>query len=153
MQFPTKDTMVTRSGQAMTGAWVSTTVTVWLQVLLLPQSSVTSQFWVMNFGQTPCVTILPTVIAILAPQQLFAVGRSNAHLEPQATVLSGAQLTARQAFVKHCTVTVKLHLVLPTQLEVTQITVVVVPGVKVLPDGGVQTTVRLLLQKSVAFTV
>lgn len=72
-------------------------------------------------------------------------------------VVSKLPLTTRLfvqgLLVAHCTVTVKLQLALPAQLEAVQSTVIVVPGVKVLPEGGEHATVRLLLQASVTVAV
>src|ERR1017187_4694709 len=44
-----------------TGGVVSTTVTVWLQVLVLPQTSVNTHVRVMTCGQRPLVTVLRMV--------------------------------------------------------------------------------------------
>src|SRR6059058_990239 len=71
-----------------TGGVVSTTVTVWLHVLVLPHTSVASQVRVMVIGQTPLVTVLRTVMAALLPlQRSKAVGGSKLQTEPHATVL------------------------------------------------------------------
>jgi hypothetical protein len=58
-----------------------------------------------------------------------------------------------QGLVEQTTVTLKLRLALPLQLVATQSTVVVVPGVKLLPEGGEHTAVRLVLHPSIAVTV
>ena len=72
---------------------VPSTVTVWLQVLVLPQPSVARQVRVIASGhEVPLVAVLRTMMVALAPvQESTAVGRSKLHVAPQATVLSGAQ--------------------------------------------------------------
>src|SRR5438477_8155760 len=50
-----------RQLQLSTGGVVSTTVTVWLHLATLPQSSTACQVWVMTHGQEPLVTVLKTV--------------------------------------------------------------------------------------------
>src|ERR1039457_2291956 len=70
------------------GGWLFTTVTVWLQVLVLPQASVASQVWMITCGQTPLVMVLTTVIATFVPLQASeAVGASKLHAVPHFTVL------------------------------------------------------------------
>jgi hypothetical protein len=56
---------------------VFTTVTIWLQLVLLPQGSVISHVCVMNCGQIPLVALPVGVIVTLVPQQEEAVGVSN----------------------------------------------------------------------------
>jgi len=66
-----------------------TTVTVWVQVVLFPQQSVTCHVCVTAaFPQlTALVTVLNTVIVTLVPQQLLTtVGRSNVQPEPGASL-------------------------------------------------------------------
>src|ERR1039458_4899140 len=75
-------------GQLMTGGVVSTTVTVWLQVLVFPQASMTSQVWVMTCGQTPLVTVLATVLTTFEPLQAsVTIGALKLHSVPHCTVL------------------------------------------------------------------
>jgi hypothetical protein len=76
------------------------TVTVWLQVPLLPQPSVMSQVWVMYCGQAPLVTMprgvtmmLVNVPAIWLVQQVVAVGGSNVQALLHDTVLFVEQTT------------------------------------------------------------
>ena len=75
--------------QRIAGALVSTTVTVWLQVLLLPQASVARQVRVATnpAPQRLLVTVTTTLIA-LVPQPSLAVGVSKLQAEPATTVLS-----------------------------------------------------------------
>jgi hypothetical protein len=120
-----------------TGGLVFSTVTVWLQVALLPQASVISQVWVMICGQTPLVTVpvgvmstlvtTPVAVITLLPQQVAASGGSNVQALPHSTVLGDGQITVM--FVQHWTVTVKLQLMLLLHGSVAvHVTVVVVPG-------------------------
>jgi hypothetical protein len=75
------------------GGTQDSTVTVWLQELLLPQVSVTTQVRVMTLGQTPLVTVPRTAIVKLVPQhEGVAVGGSKINVEPQTTVLLLAQV-------------------------------------------------------------
>src|SRR5437879_6973145 len=74
----------------MTGAVVSTTVTFWLQELVLPQASVASQVRVASkvLPQWPVtlVTVLRIVIVAL-PLLSVAVGASKVQAAPCSTVL------------------------------------------------------------------
>ena len=84
--------------QMMTGGVVSTFVTVWLQVLVLPHASVASQVRVMTCGQTPLVAVLRMVTATLVPlQEPTTVGGSKLHGVPQLTVLLIAQVSTNVA--------------------------------------------------------
>ena len=82
------------------GDMVLATVTVWLQVFLLPQVSLTSHVRVMSAGQAPLVTVLRMVSAMFVQQAstMFA-GGSNVHSLPHSTVLS-----LEQDIVMHVTV-------------------------------------------------
>ena len=65
-----------RQLQSRTGGVVSTTVTVWLQVAVAPQSSLPCHVRVMTIGHVPLVAVLTTVIVTLGTvpaggQQLF----------------------------------------------------------------------------------
>src|SRR5260370_8971351 len=74
----------------MTGAVVSTTVTFWLQELLLPQASVTCQARVASKGlpQWPVTLVTVLRIVIMAPPLLsVAVGASKVHPVPCSTLL------------------------------------------------------------------
>src|SRR5258707_10420316 len=51
------------------GRLVSTTVTVWLQVFVLPEQSAASQVRVMTCGQIPLVTVPKMLRVTLAPLQ------------------------------------------------------------------------------------
>src|SRR5687768_10840102 len=70
------------------GAVVSTTVTVWLQRALLPQSSVASQVRVVVkvLPQASLVTV-PTIETITLPQVSLAPGVLKVHAWPHSTVL------------------------------------------------------------------
>jgi len=80
--------------QVRTGGVVSTTVTVWLQVVLLVHASMAIQVRVMTCGHTPLVTVPRTVsVILLVPLQPFTmVGGSKLQAVPQLTVLSVAQV-------------------------------------------------------------
>jgi hypothetical protein len=82
--------------QTTRGGVVSTTDTIWLQVLVLPQASVANQVRVMIRGQTPLVTVLSTVSVTFVPLQLsLTVGASKVQAVPQLTVLLVAQLRTK----------------------------------------------------------
>ena len=68
------------------------TVTVWLQLVVLPQQSEMSQVRVETNGVKGLVTVPKTVIVTFVPQQAStAVGGSNVPL-PHGTVLLLAQV-------------------------------------------------------------
>jgi hypothetical protein len=99
-----QDTTTMLLGQLITGRLVFTTITIWLQVLLLPQASVISQVSVMNCGQTPLVTMPVELMITLVTtpdevntllQQDEADGRSNVQALPHGTVLFVGQVTTR----------------------------------------------------------
>src|SRR5437867_85193 len=73
---------------------MSTTVTSWLQVLLLPQQSVAAHVRLMSCGHVPgFVTVLRIVMVTLVPQQASAaVGGSKPQGVPHSTVLLVAQV-------------------------------------------------------------
>ena len=74
--------------QVSTGGVVSTTVTAWLLVTLLPHASVAFHVRVMIRGQTPFVTVLSTVSVTFVPLQLsLTVGASKVQAVPHSTVL------------------------------------------------------------------
>ena len=107
-------------GQWITGAVVSTTVTIWLHVLLSPHPSIICQVWVMTFGQAPLVTrpvgVINTLVRVpgtLLVQQVETVGRSNVQVLPHGTVWWVGHCTCRQLVGQHPnTVTIWLQLVL-----------------------------------------
>src|SRR5436190_1576381 len=76
--------------QVMTGAVVSTIVTFWLQVLLLPQASVAAQVRAASKVVPQCpvtlVTVL-TIVMLLLPLLSVAVGASKVQATPCSTVL------------------------------------------------------------------
>src|SRR5216110_3224841 len=74
----------------MTGAVVSTTVTFWLQELLLPQASVACQVRVASKVLPQCPVTLVTVLRIVMvalPLLSVAVGTSKVQAAPCSTVL------------------------------------------------------------------
>jgi hypothetical protein len=77
----------------MTGAVVSTTVTVWLQVAWLPQASVARQVRVALkvLPQVRFVVVL-TMAMLFVPQVSLAVGASNVHGVVHSTVLPPTQV-------------------------------------------------------------
>src|SRR5438105_2653475 len=85
--------------QLIVGGVVSTVVTVWLQLVWLPQQSVACQVRVMSIEQSaPAVALvvsLPTTTTVtFVPQQRsFAVGSSNVHVLSHSTVLLVAQVS------------------------------------------------------------
>jgi hypothetical protein len=82
-------------------------VTVWLQLLLLPQPSTSDHVWVTDtFGQTPLVTMLvdvmrtlvrvPAEVTMPLAQQVVAVGWSNDQGLPHCTDLLAGHCTCKQ---------------------------------------------------------
>src|SRR5437764_2121252 len=75
----------------ITGAVVSTTVTFWLQELLLPQASVACQVRVASrvLPQWPITFVIVLRIVIVAlPLLSVAVGRSSTRAKPSYTCIS-----------------------------------------------------------------
>ena len=92
-------------GQVILGGVVSCNVTVWVQVVLLPQPSLICQVSVITFGQTPLVTgvdaitsklVKTPLVAIRLVQQLVAVGVSKLQISPHSTVLLPGHRTCKQ---------------------------------------------------------
>jgi hypothetical protein len=82
----------------VTGGTVSTTVTVWVQFVLLPQLSETLHVQVKIFGQRPFETTFKTTVLIVGSQQVVvATGVSKVQSVPQDTVLLVGQTTLRIA--------------------------------------------------------
>jgi hypothetical protein len=143
-------------GQWITGGVVSTTVTVWLQVLVSPHPSKIRQVWVMSFGQTPLVTRLVEVMSTLVKiplggssrlvQQDEAIGRSNVQVLPHCTVLFVGHITCKQLVGQHPkTVTVWLQLVLsPHPSIICQVSVMVSCGQAPLVTTPVEVTSTLV---------
>jgi hypothetical protein len=74
--------------QVMTGAVVSTTVTVWLHDATLPHASVTRHVRVaVNVLPQVALVVVLTIAMLLVPQPSLAVGESNVHAEVHSTVL------------------------------------------------------------------
>src|SRR5436190_1031896 len=76
--------------QVMTGAVVSTMVTFWLQVLLLPQASVADQVRVASnvVPQWPVTLVrVPRTVMVLLPLLSVAVGASKVQAAPCSTIL------------------------------------------------------------------
>ncbi len=109
--------------QVNTGGVLSTTVTPWLHVLLLPQMSTACHVRVMSCGQVPFVTVLRTLTLTLVPLQVSkAAGGSNVQAVPHSTVLLLAQV--KTGGVVSTTFTVWLHvLVLPHKSVASQVCV------------------------------
>ena len=63
------DLMILFVEQLIVGGVVSTTVTIWLQMLLLLQPSLICQVWVITFGQLPFVARPSEAMVMLVPQQ------------------------------------------------------------------------------------
>jgi hypothetical protein len=82
--------------QVMTGGTLSTMVTLWLQLVELPQQSEMVQLRVMmtgQFGAGLVVVLLMTMVGGFVQQSSIAVGGVKFHGEPQFTVMFGAQMT------------------------------------------------------------
>jgi hypothetical protein len=108
--------------QVSVGGMVSTTVTIWLQKLLLLQQSEATHVRMMNSGHWPLVIVLITVTTGLEQQRSVASGGSNVHGVPHWTVLFVAQVSV--GGVVSTIVTVSVHvLVLPQQSLASQIRV------------------------------
>src|SRR2546427_12248905 len=76
--------------QVITGVVVSTTRTVWLQRLKLPQASVACQVRVASKvpSQWPAVLVtVLTIVMVFVPLLSVAVGASNVQAVPSSTVL------------------------------------------------------------------
>src|SRR5438270_13665063 len=104
----------------ITGAVVSTTVTLWLQELLLPQASVACQVRVASKVVPQCpvsfVTVLRMVIVALPPLSV-ALGASKVQAAPCSTVLFVLPHVITGAVIS-TTLTVWLHWALLPQLSV-----------------------------------
>src|SRR5437660_1418981 len=74
--------------QVITGAVLSTSVTIWLQVALLEQQSVACQVRVISKEQPVPLVVVPTMpMVTLVPQQVSeAEGASKLQAEPHSTV-------------------------------------------------------------------
>src|SRR4051812_10783623 len=88
---------------------LTTTVTVWLHVLVLLQQSVACQVRVMVGEQPPLLVMVPTILMMtLVPQQSStADGASKFQMLPQVTVLLPAQV--KTGGLVSMTVTAWLH--------------------------------------------
>jgi hypothetical protein len=83
-------------GQTMDGGVVSTTVTVWEQLVLLVQQSVATHVRVIveKHGPWELVIVPATVIMTFVPQQAsVAPGGSKVHAVPHSTTLLVAQVS------------------------------------------------------------
>src|SRR5438105_1780411 len=77
----------------MAGAVVSTTDTIWVQVAVLPHSSVAVQVRVAaKVLPQAALVVVPVTTTMLVPQELTAVGASNVQATPHSTVLLATQL-------------------------------------------------------------
>src|SRR6266853_2354117 len=153
LQEPGSALTVTAAGQLMLGAWSSTTITVWVQLLELPLTSVTVQTTALvptGYGSLASLTTVPTpqlslVLAGGPSATPLALHRPTSAL----TATSAGQLIDGRSV--SLTVTVKLQpLVLPAASVAPHVTAVT-PTRKVEPLGGLHTTVTLV-QLSLALT-
>src|SRR5437667_42563 len=81
--------------QMIVGLVVSTTVTFWLQLAVLPQASVARQVRVASKVFPQCPVLLVTVlrmVMVTLPQVSVAVGGSKDQVLAHSTVLSGTQV-------------------------------------------------------------
>jgi hypothetical protein len=140
---PAHSTSVMSSGQVSAGGLVSSTVTVKVQVAVLPLESVAVQVTVV----TPPVNRLPEagtqVMSTTVPHTSLATGSSKVTAVPPDShsmpVMSSGQVMS--GGVVSSTVMEKVHeLVLPLASVAVHVTSVV-PSGKVLPGAGTQTTV------------
>ena len=92
-QLPGDVSTVTSARQVIVGGVVSTMMTVWLHVAMLPELSVPRQARVAANvpPQNTLVTVLTTVTAV-GPQLSLAVGVSKLHGVPHSTCLMAAQV-------------------------------------------------------------
>src|SRR5437764_13018517 len=117
------------AGQTITGAWLSRTVTVKLQVAVLPAASLTTKLLVVTPSGNNEPLARPAVCTVLEPGQLFvplgAVQLPIAPLFPYTTLFrSSAGQTITGAWLSR-TVTVKLQAaVLPAASLTTNVLVV-----------------------------
>src|SRR2546428_697705 len=98
--------------QFMTGAVVSTTVTVWLHRALLLQASVACQVRVASkvLPQWPAVLVtVLRMVMVAVPLLSVAVGRSKVQALPNCTVLLVLLVQSITGAVVSTTVTVSLH--------------------------------------------
>ena len=103
--------------QTSTGGVVSTLVTLWLQVLVLPQASRAIQVAVSTSGHVPLVTTPTSVTATLVPLHASdASGGLKLQTLPHSTVLLVAQVML--GGVVSSTVTVWLHVAVLVQSSV-----------------------------------
>ncbi len=113
IRFVSRGVHVAQATHCATGV----TVTIWLQVLVLPQTSPATQVRVMTSGQTPFVTVLRMESVRLVPLQLsVAVGGSKLQAVPHRIVLLVAQ--ERIGGVVSTTVTVWRQVTLFVQASV-----------------------------------
>src|SRR5436305_1001152 len=81
--------------QVIVGAVVSTSVTIWEQVAVLPQESVARHVRVAAkvFPQNPVTLVtVPRIVIVAVPQESLAVGASKFQAVVHSTVLLGAQV-------------------------------------------------------------
>ena len=87
-------------GQVITGAVVSTTVIVWLAVLLLPHKSIAVQvlFTTLEFAQAPAV-VTSAKVNVAVPQASVAVGVANTGTAGHSIVLGAGRALITGAVV------------------------------------------------------
>src|SRR6478672_118955 len=85
--------LVLLAEQVMVGTLLSTVAMVWLQVLVLPQASVTSQVLVATkvLPQVRLVMVLRIVIVLVPPHPSLEVGMSKFRSLPHSLVLFAEQ--------------------------------------------------------------
>src|SRR5206468_1088010 len=144
VQVPAEALTLMLAGQVIAGASVSLTVTVKLQVALLPWPSSAPQFTVVG----PRAKLLPLAgvqVTVAVPQLSVAVTTKVtllAQVPPEVlTLILAGQVTTGSSLSP--TVTVKLHVaLLPWPSLALQLTVVG-PTPKLLPLAGLQATVAV----------
>jgi hypothetical protein len=87
-------------GHWITGRLVFTTVTVWVQVALLLQVSLTVQVLAITQGQGPLlVTVVKLTLKFEQQLSTMFVGASKLQVKPQGTVLLVAHVMVMHGFV------------------------------------------------------
>src|SRR6187455_3646131 len=128
--------MVVLAGHVMDGAVISRTVTVALQVDVLPQSSVALQIRVFTTGQVPLALVLTTVTVTLVSQASEAVALPHTTAAGQSIVVLAGQVIDGAVISRTVIVALQV-LVLPQSSVALQIRVFTVGQV---PLGVVLTT-------------
>src|SRR5678810_571641 len=114
--------MVVLAGQVMEGEVISRTVTVALQVDVLPQSSVALQIRVFTTGQVPLALVLTTVTVTLVSQASDAVALPHTTAAGQSIVVLAGQVMDGAVISRIVTVALQVD-VLPQSSVALQIRV------------------------------